>query len=60
MSRYSSHDPYLDPATGVLKNRFGIADEAPRVGGVTVVSPSGHRLEGVTFDEAIAALRALG
>ncbi len=28
MSRYSSHDPYLDPASGVLKNRFGIADEA--------------------------------
>lgn len=28
MSRYSSHDAYLDPATGVLKNRFGIADEA--------------------------------
>jgi fido (protein-threonine AMPylation protein) len=31
MSRYSSHDPYLDPATGVLKNRFGIADEATLV-----------------------------
>jgi cell filamentation protein len=28
MSRYSSHDPYLDSATGVLKNRFGITDEA--------------------------------
>jgi cell filamentation protein len=28
MSRYSSHDPYLDPATGVLKNRFSITDEA--------------------------------
>jgi len=28
MSRYSSHDPYLDPASGVLKNRFGITDEA--------------------------------
>ena len=27
MSRYSSHDPYLDPASGVLKNRFGITDE---------------------------------
>ena len=26
MSRYSSHDPYLDPASGVLKNRFGITD----------------------------------
>jgi cell filamentation protein, protein adenylyltransferase len=28
MSRYSSHDPYLDAASGVLKNRFGITDEA--------------------------------
>jgi cell filamentation protein len=27
MSRYSNHDPYLDPASGVLKNRFGITDE---------------------------------
>jgi cell filamentation protein, protein adenylyltransferase len=27
MSRYSSLDPYLDPASGVLKNRFGITDE---------------------------------
>jgi cell filamentation protein len=26
MSRYSDSDPYLDPATGVLKNRLGIAD----------------------------------
>jgi cell filamentation protein len=26
MSRYSGDDPYLDPATGVLKNRLGIAD----------------------------------
>ena len=28
MSRYSSHDDYTDPATGVLKNRLGITDEA--------------------------------
>jgi fido (protein-threonine AMPylation protein) len=28
MSRYSDNDPYLDPATGVLKNRLGITDEA--------------------------------
>jgi fido (protein-threonine AMPylation protein) len=28
MSRYSSHDPYLDPACGVLKNRFGITGQA--------------------------------
>jgi fido (protein-threonine AMPylation protein) len=27
MSRYSSHDPYVDPATGVLRNRFGLTDE---------------------------------
>ena len=27
MSRYSGSDPYLDPATGVLRNRLGIADE---------------------------------
>ena len=28
MSRYSSHDEYVDPATGVLKNRLGIKDAA--------------------------------
>ena len=28
MSRYSSHDEYVDPATGVLKNRLGITDTA--------------------------------
>lgn len=28
MSRSSGHDPYLDPASGVLKNRFGITDAA--------------------------------
>ncbi len=28
MSRYSSHDEYVDPATGVLKNRLGITDAA--------------------------------
>lgn len=28
MSRYSSHDPDLDPASGVLKNRLGITDAA--------------------------------
>ena len=28
MSRYSSHDEYTDPATGVLKNRLGITDAA--------------------------------
>jgi cell filamentation protein, protein adenylyltransferase len=27
MSRYSDNDPYLNPATGVLKNRLGIADK---------------------------------
>lgn len=28
MSRYSDSDPYLEPATGVLKNRLGITDKA--------------------------------
>jgi cell filamentation protein len=28
MSRYSDSDPYLDPATGVLRNRLAITDEA--------------------------------
>ncbi len=28
MSRYSGSDPYLDPVTGVLKNRLGIADQS--------------------------------
>ena len=27
MSRYSRHDEYVDPATGVLKNRLGISDD---------------------------------
>jgi cell filamentation protein len=27
MSRYSGNDPYLDPATGILKNRLGITDK---------------------------------
>ena len=28
MSRYSDSDPYLDPATGVLKNRLSLTDDA--------------------------------
>ena len=28
MSRYSGHDHYLDPASGVLKNLLGITDAA--------------------------------
>ena len=28
MSRYSSHNHYLDPESGVLKNRLGITDAA--------------------------------
>ncbi len=28
MSRYSGHDLYLDPASGFLKNRFGVTDAA--------------------------------
>ena len=28
MSRHSGSDPYLDPATGVLRNRLAITDEA--------------------------------
>src|SRR5580692_3694198 len=28
MPRYSGNDPYLDPASGVLRNRLDIADEA--------------------------------
>lgn len=28
MTKYSGHDQYIDPATGVLKNRLGITDEA--------------------------------
>jgi hypothetical protein len=37
-----------------------IIPDPPRGTSVAVVSPSGHRLEGLTLDEAIAALRALG
>ncbi len=28
MPKYSSHDPYVDPTSGVLNNRLGITDEA--------------------------------
>ena len=28
MPKYSSNDHYIDPASGVLKNRLGITDEA--------------------------------
>jgi hypothetical protein len=28
MTKYSGRDDYLDPASGVLKNRFGITDAA--------------------------------
>src|ERR1700722_8550752 len=28
MSRYSGDDNYLDPVSGILKNRFGIVDAA--------------------------------
>jgi cell filamentation protein len=28
MNKYSGNDPYLDPASGVLKNRFGLTNEA--------------------------------
>jgi fido (protein-threonine AMPylation protein) len=27
MSQYSGDDPYIDPVSGVLKNRLGITDE---------------------------------
>jgi hypothetical protein len=37
-----------------------VVADAPRSSGVAIVGPSGHRLEGVTLDEAIAVLRALG
>ncbi len=38
-----------------------VVADAPRSGGsIAVVSPSGHRLEGLTLAEAIAVLRALG
>ena len=52
LRRWCSHAPTM--------RAVEVVADAPRVGGVTVVSPSGHRLEGVTLDEAIAALRALG
>lgn len=37
-----------------------VVAEAPRTTGAAVVSPSGHRIEGLTLDEAIAVIRALG
>jgi len=36
-----------------------VADESPR-GNVAVASPAGHRIEGLTLEQAIAVLRALG
>jgi transposase len=41
--------------------RIEVVDEGRVVGGgLSIVSPSGHRLEGLTVQDAIAVLRALG
>jgi transposase len=37
-----------------------VVDAAPPGRGVAVVSPSGHRIEGLSLEDAIAVLRALG
>jgi hypothetical protein len=36
-----------------------IVADAPRLGQVSVVSPSGFRIDGLTLDEAVAVLRRL-
>jgi hypothetical protein len=43
----------------VLK-RVEVVDEGDPAPRLRIVSPSGHRLEGLTLQEAIAAIRALG
>ncbi|SRR5258708_4282435 len=45
---------------GLTMRAVEVVGEVPRAAGVAVVSASGHRIEGLTLDEAIAALRALG
>jgi hypothetical protein len=37
-----------------------VVDEVRRSGSIAVVSPSGHRLEGLTLEESVTVLRALG
>jgi transposase-like protein len=40
--------------------RVHVVAERERAGAVSVVSASGHRVEGLTLDQTIALLRALG
>lgn len=51
MSRYSSHDPYLDPASGVLKNRFGITDEPTHEATEASLALSSDRWNGIAASE---------
>jgi fido (protein-threonine AMPylation protein) len=46
MSRYAESDPYLDPSTGVLKNKLGINDEATLAGAeADIVMARSYELE---------------
>ena len=44
MSRYSHHDEYVDPATGVLKNRVGIPAAALETTDAQFVAQRSHEL----------------
>jgi hypothetical protein len=46
--------------TRTLKRVEVVADAAASVSNLCIVSPTGHRLEGLTLQDAIAVLRALG
>jgi hypothetical protein len=52
---------YVDhpPKTARRMRRVHVVGERERACGLSVVSPSGHRVEGLTLDQTIALLRAL-
>jgi hypothetical protein len=45
---------------GPVLKRVEVVDEDDTASGLSIVSPSGHRLEGLRLHDAIAVLRALG
>jgi hypothetical protein len=48
------------PKAARRMRRVRVVGEQERLGGMSVVSASGHRVEGLTLDQTIALLRALG
>lgn len=57
LRRWSAGDP---PKAARRMRRVHVVRERERAGGVSVVSAAGHRVEGLTLDQTITLLRALG